>query len=65
MDLNPESVDINQSRVKIEFTDSEGDKVLCIYLSEKDAWELHNMLNYKLNMKYKRSINEKTLNVNF
>lgn len=65
MELNPESVDVNKGRVRIEFTDSEADKVLTIYLGEKEAWQLHKMINAKLNMTVKRHWNENTLDIHF
>lgn len=47
--LNPESVDYNQRIVRILFTDENCYEAVKIYLSETDAWRLHEMIQRQLN----------------
>lgn len=53
--LNPEYVDFNKGIVKIGFTDDDADAALNIYLSEADAWRLHEMIVSQCNMKAKEN----------
>lgn len=60
--LNPESVDYNRGRVCLLFTDENAESNVKIYLSEDDAWRLHQMIQDTCNWKAKEkrsSSNEK------
>ena len=48
--LNPECVDYSQGKIKIVFTDEAVDQALTIYLTQEDAFRLHEMLLHKTNM---------------
>lgn len=48
--LNPESVDYNAGKVRLLFTDENGDQLIKIYLDEMDAWRLHQMIQHACNM---------------
>lgn len=48
--LNPESVDYNSGKVKLTFTDEEGNEAIRVYLDEHNAWKLHQMIQDKCNM---------------
>ncbi len=65
MDLNPESVDVNQHKVRLTFADADGDKVLVIYMNENQAWQLSKMIQGRLNMTVKRPIHEKEFDIHF
>lgn len=51
--LNPECVDYSRGKIKIVFTDDAVDHALTIYLTEEDAFRLHEMLLNKTNWKAK------------
>lgn len=53
--LNPEFCDYNAGRIKLGFTDDDANHVLTVYLSEDDAWKLHEMIMRKCNMKAKEN----------
>jgi len=48
--LNPEAVDYNQGKIKMTFTQEDGQTALVIYLAEEDAWKLHQMIQDRCNM---------------
>lgn len=52
--LNPEGVDYNKGKVKITFSDDDGESVIKIYLAEDDAWKLHQMIQDRCNMPAQR-----------
>lgn len=56
--LNPESVDYSRGKIKLTFTDENADSMVKIYLTEEDAWKLHQMIQDRCNMPARRTRTE-------
>lgn len=65
--LNPESVDYNNGKVKLLFTDENADEAIKIYLTEGDAWRLHGIIQRQCNMlaKQKRTSLDDKFDITF